>query len=431
MVEPGRIGDRYRIKRRLASDKTATIYLAEDEPRASPVTIKILQEDFVSDRGVRKDLSKRARAVAALSHPNITRVLDHGEEDGRQFVVVELVEGRTLDRVLAEEGSMAPSRAIDIAVQVCDALDHAHAAGIVHGGVNPFVLLVTGDDRVKVSDFEIAPAGSRSSDRYRSPESAAGKRIGPESDVYSLGTIVFDMLGEVAPDKREDPRSGGPDASPERIRPALLEVALRAIAANADDRYRSAAAMRSALEGALVPAERGASDALESNAYHRSQATQEHSPDGESTPPGLLPSGRYDAESLGKKVLTGFIVLALVALGAFLWRLRSEVNEEDLRGGNGPRPTVSGSDGMVVVPDVVGMEGAAAVEALAAIGFESDIRSVPSGGSSGIVLDQNPNAGTEGATGSRVILFVGREVEGGEDGPSDPMDPTGSPSPGP
>ncbi|MDQ3954821.1 MAG: protein kinase [Actinomycetota bacterium] len=434
MVEPDRLGDRYRIKRRLASEANATIYLAEDELRGSPVTIKMLHEDLVSDPDVRKDLSKRARAVAALSHPNIVRVLDHGDEDGRQFIVVEHVEGRTLDRVLAEEGPPAPMRAVDIAVQVCDALAHAHAAGIVHGGLNPTGVFVTNDDRVRVSGFEVGPGGHRSPDRHRSPESAAGKRIGPETDLYSLGIILFDLLDEAAPDKRDGFDSGGAPAgiSPGGVPPALVEVVRRATATRADNRYRSAAALRSALEDALLSPERNASrKALESSASYGSQKTPAGAPGGDQKPPWPLPADRYDAESLGKRVLAGFLVLVLVALGAFFWRLRTEVSRDDPGGGNGGRPTVSGSAGQVSIPDVVGMEGSAAVESLADVGFESDIRAVPSRGSSGIVLDQNPNAGTEGVTGSRVILFVGREVGGAGDGPSDPVDPSGPPSPSP
>ena len=427
MVEPDRLGDRYRIQKRVAVNETATTYLAEDERRGSPVTVKILNEDLAADPDIRKDLSKRARAVAALSHPNIAGVLDYGEDNGRQFVVVEQLEGDDLGRLVAEEGPLTVARVLSLAQQVCDALAHAHSAGIVHGGLTSTNVLVMSDDRVKVADFEIGPAGDdpareRISNRYRAPERVAGKRIGPETDIYSLGMILSEMVTGPVPE-------GG--TSIDRIPAPFSEIVARATASNADDRYRNATAFRAALETAVAPdLSPAASNSPQATGLSSIESTRGQPPAGDGDPPSWpLPVDRYDAERLGKRVLAGFLVLAVVALGAFLWRLRTEIREGDLNGANGGRPTASESTGSLTIPDVVGMEDSTAVESLSGIGLEPVVRPVPSRGSPGIVLDQNPNAGTVRAGGSRVILFVGREVGGG-DGPSDPEDSPG-PSPSP
>src|SRR5204862_5653125 len=152
---------------------------------------------------------REARAVASLSHPNIVTILDRGEDEGRQFIVFELVEGRTLAEVLHEQGRLPVQRALEIAIQVARGLGFAHEQGLVHRDVKPQNVILNGDGRAKVTDFGIA----RSLDvkhgmtqtgtvlgtsDYIAPEQAQGQAVDEHTDVYSLGVVLYELLtGEV------------------------------------------------------------------------------------------------------------------------------------------------------------------------------------------------------------------------------------------
>src|SRR5205823_12934131 len=147
---------------------------------------------------------REARAVAQLSHPNIVTVIDRGEEERRQFIVFEYVDGKTLKDCLEKDGPMAVRRALELAIQVAHGLAFAHDNGLVHRDVKPQNVILNGDGQAKVTDFGIArslelqgvtQAGTvLGTSSYIAPEQARGGHVEPATDVYSLGVVLFELL---------------------------------------------------------------------------------------------------------------------------------------------------------------------------------------------------------------------------------------------
>jgi serine/threonine protein kinase len=200
MGAPSLVG-RYRLERPLGHGGMATVYLAYDEELRRPVAIKLLAERLAGDADFRKRFLREARLAARLSHPNIVAVYDAGEaEDGRPYIVMEYVSGTTF----AELGQVATGEAVELAIQACRGLAHAHAAGLVHRDVKPQNLLLREDGTVKVADFGIALAAETTAltqvgtvlgtAAYLSPEQALGEQVTAAADVYSLGAVLYELL---------------------------------------------------------------------------------------------------------------------------------------------------------------------------------------------------------------------------------------------
>jgi serine/threonine-protein kinase len=194
-------GGRYRLDSPLGHGGMATVYLAHDEELHRPVAIKLLAEHLAGDAAIRKRFLREARFAARLSHPNVVSVYDVGEaENGRPFIVMEHVPGTTL----AELGQVASEQAVELAIQACHGLAHAHAAGLVHRDIKPQNLLLREDGVVKVADFGIARAAETTAltqvgtvlgtAAYLSPEQALGEEVTAAADVYSLGAVLYELL---------------------------------------------------------------------------------------------------------------------------------------------------------------------------------------------------------------------------------------------
>jgi serine/threonine protein kinase len=205
------IAERYRVEELLSFDEMGALYRARDTERAMPCALRILPEIYARDPAIRDRFLRDAEAAQVLRHENIVEVFETGKlEDGGVFSVMELLDGQNLKQIVEEEGRMSPGRAVHIASQVCRALGTAHETGIVHRDLKPSnVVLVTQDgelDVVKVLDFGICShvdseaSAQNPVDRligspdYMAPEQAAGEEAKPESDIYALGTMLFEML---------------------------------------------------------------------------------------------------------------------------------------------------------------------------------------------------------------------------------------------
>src|SRR5215210_1603593 len=180
----------------------ATVELARDEQLDRLVAIKRLSPTLTGDQVFRERFLREARVAAGLSHPNIVGVFDVGEDDGVPYIVMEYVDGETLAELMRREGPLDPDRAVDLVLQVCAGLEHAHAAGLVHRDIKPQNLLVRSDDAVKIADFGIArpldgtqltQAGTvLGTAAYLSPEQALGERVAAAADIYSLGAVAYE-----------------------------------------------------------------------------------------------------------------------------------------------------------------------------------------------------------------------------------------------
>jgi eukaryotic-like serine/threonine-protein kinase len=252
----------------------AMVYRARDLMLERTVAIKILRKSYTHDPDFRERFRSEAKAAASLSHPNIVTVHDFGLDTDRLFIVMEYVPGTDLKKLLKERGRLPVDEALELMLQACAGIGHAHHAGLVHCDIKPQNILITPDNRVKVVDFGIARALSTikedeqvevvwGSPQYFSPEQAAGGAPSPASDVYSLGVVLFEMLvGQVpfsAPSSEElarlhqetlppSPRKLNPE-----IPPQLEAILLKVLAKEPAARYRTADQLRRVLTTIKAP----------------------------------------------------------------------------------------------------------------------------------------------------------------------------------
>ncbi|HID88006.1 MAG TPA: serine/threonine protein kinase, partial [Anaerolineae bacterium] len=158
MAEEVMLKNRYRLLEEIGQGGMAVVYKGEDTLLGRAVAIKVLRPQYASDEGFLARFRHEAQAAAKLAHPNIVSIYDIGQEDDRHYLVMEYVEGRSLKEIIAAEPPLSVRRALDLAIQICAAVGHAHQSGIVHRDVKPQNVLVTEEDWVKVADFGIAKA---------------------------------------------------------------------------------------------------------------------------------------------------------------------------------------------------------------------------------------------------------------------------------
>jgi serine/threonine-protein kinase len=246
----------------------ATVWRAEDLVLGRPVAVKVLHEGLAQDEGFRGRFQREAHHAALLNHQNIVVVHDSGRDGETLFMVMELVEGRSLRSILSSAvGPVAMTHATHLGRQVLAALAHAHARGIVHRDIKPANILISVDDTVKVADFGIAKAGEDAVDlspagivmgtaAYISPEQATGCSVTPASDLYSLGCVLYECLASeppfvgpsvlsVALQHYNDPPPPLRCRVP-AVHPAVERVVMRALEKDPGRRFGSAAEMDSA-----------------------------------------------------------------------------------------------------------------------------------------------------------------------------------------
>jgi serine/threonine-protein kinase len=182
----------------------ATVDLAHDVELERPVALKRLAENLARDKDLRRRFLREARLAARLAHPNVVRVFDVGEEDGRPFIAMEYVEGETLAELVARRGPLPAAEAAELGMQMCAGLAAAHAAGFVHRDVKPQNLLLSTDGVLKLGDFGIAVGhdGTRltvagtvlGTAGYLAPEQARGEEVTAAADIYAVGAVLYELL---------------------------------------------------------------------------------------------------------------------------------------------------------------------------------------------------------------------------------------------
>lgn len=200
--------ERYELKDPVGSGGMSTVYCAFDTLLERNVALKILHEQYSSDEEYVDRFRREARAVAQLSHPNIVTVIDRGEEDGKQFIVFELVDGENVKELVQRGGPLPVRRAIELGIETARAIAFAHGQGLIHRDVKPQNVLLDVDGRAKVTDFGIARTLDAvghtetgtvlGTSHYIAPEQARGERVDAQTDVYSFGVVLYELLaGEV------------------------------------------------------------------------------------------------------------------------------------------------------------------------------------------------------------------------------------------
>src|SRR3954468_12977525 len=254
------LSGRYRLDAQIGAGGMSTVYRAFDQTLERQVAVKLMHREIASDSDQLERFRREARAVAQLSHPHIVGVIDAGEDEGRPYIVFEYVEGETLKERIRRMGRLPIDEAIAYAIEIARALGCAHSHEIVHRDIKPQNVLIDGEGSAKVTDFGIARSlrddGLTADGRvlgttdYVSPEQALGHEVNGQSDIYSLGVMLYEMLVGDVPFHGENQvavamkhvRDELPDV--QRLRPevsaALAPVVDRATAKDLDRRYLDA-----------------------------------------------------------------------------------------------------------------------------------------------------------------------------------------------
>jgi serine/threonine-protein kinase len=267
-----KLSGRYRLEARIGSGGMSTVYRALDETLQRKVAIKLMNREVTSDSDELERFRREARAVAQLSHPHIVGVIDAGEDEGRPYIVFEYVEGETLKERIRRAGRLPIPEAVAYAIEIARALGCAHEHHIVHRDVKPQNVLIDEEGSAKVTDFGIARSlnedGLTADGRvlgttdYVSPEQALGRPVTGQSDLYSLGIALYEMITGEVPFTGENQiavamkhvREQLPDVQAKRpeVSAALAAVVDNATAKQLESRYRDARELIADLEDALA-----------------------------------------------------------------------------------------------------------------------------------------------------------------------------------
>ncbi len=255
------LNNRYQLEGRIGSGGMAEVYRAHDQMLERTVAIKVLRESFAQDPAFRERFRQEAKAAANLSHPNIVTVHDFGFDEKQVFIVMEYIPGTDLKTILQGRGSLPISEALPLIIQACAGVGYAHRAGLVHCDVKPQNMIVTPDQRLKVTDFGIARALASihpqevtdvvwGSPQYFSPEQASGYPPSPASDVYGLGVVLYEMLtgrlpfiADTAAELSRLHRTAVPTPLTQinpNIPPDLERICLKVLSKEPASRYRTA-----------------------------------------------------------------------------------------------------------------------------------------------------------------------------------------------
>ncbi len=438
------LGDRYTVIKVLGSGGMARVYLARDGVLGREVALKVLRERYADDEGFVERFRREAMNAASLNHPNVVQVYDQGRaEDGTYFIAMEYVPGGTLKERIAERGPLDTTEAADIASRVANALAEAHQSGIVHRDVKPQNVLLDASGEAKVADFGIARAASAQTmtetnlvlgtAAYMSPEQVRGERVGPPSDLYSLGVVLYEMLTGRLPHEADDPiatavkRLEGPPPHPRDANPAVPEVldalTARLLAKDPLERYPGAAELAEDL--------RRIRDGLPPQAAEAGERTGTN-PTVIAPALGAPRAGEGGGGSARRPLYLVLVALlvGIALLGAVAWALSRAPSEKG--------PTDAGSDpggtALARVPDLSGLSPGEARRRLEGANLRLGSRGEAASGEAarGSVIGQDPAAGTEAKRGSTVDVTVGTGPARGADGqPSPSASPSASPSPSP
>ncbi len=264
------IGDRYEVLEKIGTGGMSDVYKAKDHKLNRLVAVKVLKQEFSENENFVSKFRVEAQSTAGLLHPNTVNVYDVGDEDGINYIVMELVDGITLKKYIEKKSRLSVKEAVSIAIQVAMGLEAAHNNGIIHRDIKPQNIMISREGKVKVTDFGIAKAATSNtitsnvmgSVHYTSPEQARGGYSDAKSDIYSLGITLYEMLTGRVPFNgdttvaiaikhiQEDLPS--PAEFNEEIPISVEKIVLKCCQKSPDRRYQSAAELIADLKRSLI-----------------------------------------------------------------------------------------------------------------------------------------------------------------------------------
>ena len=403
------VGNRYIVSRLIGEGGMADVYLAIDSILKRQVALKVLRGELNNDPVNLKRFQREARAITNLSHPNIVEVYDVGEQDNRNYIVMEYVPGKTLKGLIKARGALHPDEAINIMKQLVSATAHAHRNGVIHRDIKSQNVLIKDDGTVKLSDFGIAFTGDSQqltqtdtvlgSVHYLAPELAKGKPATVQSDIYSLGIVFYEMLTGDVPFHGDTAVEIAIKHMHEEI-PSVREfnfdlpqsvenIVIRATAKNKDDRYESADEMYDDLVTCLDLSRIKEPKFVPASVLEK-QKQQEES----RKAPAKKKKKKGEKEFPFTKILAVFAVIALsVAIVYILMILTGRAGNNTVK---------------IKVPNVVGysLEDATRIVTSTGLQIESIQREVTDDVEKDIVLRTSPVAGSEVEENDSVIIYV-------------------------
>lgn len=324
------LSNRYEMLEKIGNGGMATVYKAMDKVLKRYVAVKILRDEFTTDQEFIRRFEAEAQSAARLTHPNIVSIYDVGVEDNLYYIVMELIQGKTLKEIIIEEQGPLPWKwSVNVAIQIASALEMAHRNNIIHRDIKPHNIIITEDGIAKVTDFGIAKAVSNStitafgttigSVHYFSPEHARGGFTDAKSDIYSLGVVMYEMVTGKVPfdadtpvsialkhmqEEPEEPISLNPN-----LPVAINKIILKALKKDATLRYQTSTEMLTDLKASL---KNPSGDFVEELEYDPAAATQKIDTEKLKGTRGEKKENKFKKFIKNHKVLTGFVTLVLL-----------------------------------------------------------------------------------------------------------------------
>ena len=419
-----KINDRYQIIRSIGEGGMANVYLAHDMILDRDVAVKILRGDLADDEKFVRRFQREAIAASSLSHPNIVEMYDVGEDNGKYYIVMEYVEGKTLKSLIKKRGALTLPEVIDIMQQLTSAISCAHDSNIIHRDIKPQNVLIKEDGIVKITDFGIAMALNSNeltqtnsvmgSVHYLPPEQANGKGATLKSDIYSLGIVMFELLTGKLPFRGENAveiaikqmKNQIPSVCSinENIPQSVENVILKACAKNPKNRYNTVKEMYADIETCLDE------DRLEEKRYVYPYSETEEIEDTkevktikevEKQETTELDEIEENEEKKSNKVIIilGIVIAAIILIGAIMLIVFSKTHKVK----------------EITVPDVSNLSVAQAEATLKNLGFtinEEQEQQESDKVEEGLVIKTNPQSGVKKKKGTPITLVISTGVGG-------------------
>ena len=414
----------------------AVVYKARDRLLNRYVAVKILKPEFSKDYKFIESFRRESQAAASMTHPHIVNIYDVGREGNINYIVMELIEGKTLSALIQEKGALKPRDAVIITRQIASALSHAHKNHIIHRDVKPHNILLTADGTAKIADFGIAKAVNSGtiingddavmgSVHYFSPEQARGGYVDEKSDIYSLGIVLYEMLTGQVPFDAENPVAVAmkhmneemipPSALVPDIPPEVEAIVLKATDKYQTNRYKSADEMLEALNKANLSSIGIYGGFGRSKNLDTSGSTNNRQGDGNSaiseevstevTEAGVK-SGKNGKGSKGKKkIRINKVKVAAVILALLVALPASQLILSVIEKGTAPKE--------VTVPSLVGMTFEEAEAELDEVGLKIELAGEVASAeyAEGLIVSQDPLADMVVKTGKTVRVNISKGLE--------------------